>query len=466
MSFSFLRAAAEAPEQIALIEGGVPHRFAELAPRVRRAMRWLVDQGARPDTRIAVVGALRVDTLIALWAGIELGVPLVLVHPRLTAIERQRLLDDARPVCVLDERWEAPRTGPELDAGGPADDDERCLAILYTSGTTGRSKGAMLSRRAFLAAVRASAANLGWREDDRWLLCMPLAHVGGLSIVLRCLEARRTVVLSSAGSFSADAIARQLDSDRVTLVSLVPTMLKRLFELDPPWRAPACLRGILLGGAAAPERLLREAARRELPVLTTYGTTEACSQLTAQRPGTPPSPEAGAGHPLPGVEVRIVADQVEVRGPNLMSGYFPPGAHQSPFTADGWLCTGDLGHLDAHGRLHLLARRGDLIISGGENVYPVEVEQALEAHPAIAQACVFGLPDETWGQRVVAALVLEGGPLTDEALLAFVEERLAPHKRPKAIARLAQLPLNATGKLDRAATAIAATPLLRPLARR
>jgi O-succinylbenzoic acid--CoA ligase len=466
MDFSFLRAAEEAPDRLALISDGVPYRYAELAPRVRRTMTWLLTWGIRPelpDCRVALVGSLRLDTVIAIWALVELGVPVVLIHPKLTAPERQRLFDDCSPQVVLDENWHAPTDGAEAASRAPVPDDGRCLAILYTSGTSGRPKGAILSRRAFAAAASASAMNLGWRDDDRWMLCMPLAHVGGLSILLRCLRARRTVISATRSSFSADGIAMGVEENRATLISLVPTMLKRMLELDPPWEPPAFLRCILLGGAACPERTLREAARRNLPVLTTYGMTEACSQIASQRLGTPPSPEEGAGHPLPGVEVRIVEEHVQVRGPNLMSGYFPPGVHPSPFTEDGWLQTGDLGHLDDQGRLHLLARRKDLIISGGENVYPVEVEQTLETHPSLAQALVFGVADETWGQRVAAALVASGDPPADEALLAFIQERLAAHKRPKQVAFLPSLPVNHTGKIDRAAAIAAATPLLRSL---
>ena len=270
------------------------------------------------------------------------------------------------------------------------------------------------------------------------------------------------MVLAPASSFQAEGICKQLAQDQVTLLSVVPTMLKKMLEV-PEWKAPEHLRAIVLGGAAAPAPLLWEAAKRKLPVLTTYGMTEACSQICSQRRGTKPSPAEGAGYPLRGVEIRIVEERVQVRGPNLMNGYFPPGAHPPAFNPDGWFDTGDLGHLDDEGRLHVLARRKDLIITGGENVYPVEVEQELETHPEIAQACVFGIPDETWGQLVVAAMVPKGTTPDDAALVTFFQERLAKHKRPRQVAFLDSFPTTHSGKLDRAATQRAAIPRLKTI---
>ena len=465
MDFSFLRAAEERPDEVALVVEGVAHRYGALAPAVRRTIAWLAERGIDgkdPGARVGVVGGLRLETVVAVWALAEIGAPIVLLHPRLTEAERTRLIEDSTPRLVIDCEWTVPADGPEPAIGPALPDDERCLAILYTSGTTGRSKGAILSRRAFAAAADASQENIGWEEGDRWLLCMPIAHVGGLSIVLRCLRARKTVVLAPAASFSAEGICRQLVDDRVTLLSVVPTMLKKMFDL-PEWRAPEHLRCILLGGAAASASILWEAGKRGLPVLTTYGMTEACSQITSQRRGTKPSPAQGAGVPLRGVEVRIVEDRIQVRGPNLMSGYFPPGAHPPAFTQDGWFDSGDLGLLDEEGHLHILARRKDLIITGGENVYPVEVEQTLETHPGIAQACVFGVPDDTWGQIVVAAIAPRGDTPPDSTLVSFFQERLAKHKRPRQVAFLDAFPTTHSGKVDRAATQRAASAKLRAI---
>jgi O-succinylbenzoic acid--CoA ligase len=329
--------------------------------------------------------------------------PFVPIHPRLTAAERDALRPDLAAI------------------------PDGTLAVLYTSGTSGRPKGAILSRAAFIAAARASAARLGWRDDDRWLCSLPLAHVGGLSVLVRCLLARRPFVLGRG-----DRVAEDLAAHRATIVSLVPAQLARL--LDAGWDPPPWLRLVLLGGAAAPPRLLERAASAGVPVVTTYGLTEACSQVATQIPG---APGAGCGPPLPGVSVRIAEDdRIEIDGPTLFSGYLG-----EPLRPPGWFATGDFGRLDAGGNLHVLGRRTDLITTGGENVYPAEVEAYLDARGV--SACVFGVADETWGEIVAAAVTAP----VDPASLAD----LAPFKRPRRLAVVDALPLTAGGKPDRAA---------------
>jgi O-succinylbenzoic acid--CoA ligase len=201
---------------------------------------------------------------------------------------------------------------------------------------------------------------------------------------------------------------------------------------------------------------------RRVPVLTTYGLTEACSQVTTQRYGTPPSPEHGAGEALTGFEVRVDGEEIQVRGPALMSGYFPIGAHADPFLPDGFLATGDLGRFDEQGRLHVFTRRSDLVVTGGENVYPAEIEQILLELSGVQAACVFGVPNDTWGQLVAAVIVAENAP-SDAALARHVAAELAPFKWPRQIAFVDQLPLTRTGKVDRSALRKRCTPLLRPL---
>jgi O-succinylbenzoic acid--CoA ligase len=284
---------------------------------------------------------------------------------------------------------------------------------------------------------------------------MPVARVGGLSILTRCLAARRCVDLAPGFDVAAfpDAIARH----RITLASVVPTMLRRVLAAHPCWRPPAHLRAVLVGGEAAPESLLREAAARGLPILTTYGMTETCSQVVATPYAARTTPWAyGAGVALPGAEVRVVAGRIEVRGPMRMAGYW----NEPALAPDEWFDTGDLGSLDERGGLHVRARRSDLIVTGGENVYPAEVERVLEGCPGIAEAAVFGLPDATWGQTVAAALVVAPGcaPRDDE-LQAWFRARLASYKHPRRICRVERLPRTVAGKLDRAAL-VALAPLL------
>ena len=452
--FDLSAAAREAASRPALFAGDVVLSFAELEARARAFVSALTARGIRPGSRVALLAQNRVETVIAVHALLCVGAAIVPIHPRLTAAEVQLIVDDAAPALTLREAdldalcAEAPR-----DDAPPATaiDPEAPLAIVYTSGTTGRPKGAILSRRAFLASAAASTANLGWISEDRWLLCLPLCHVGGLSILTRCLAARRAVILEPR--FDPDAVLSAIIARRATLLSVVPTMLKALLERDHHG-VLARLRAVLSGGAATPWPLLEECGRRSIPALTTYGLTEACSQAASQAPRSPYVPERGSGHALPGVELRVDGSgKIHLGGPTLMSGYFR-GEGRDPDTSmftDGWLDTGDLGELDAAGRLHVHARRTDLIVTGGENVYPLEIEQCLEALPGVRRALVFGVHDPRWGQIVAAAIEVEPEAATDEAALdAALASRLAPHKRPRLLAVVPALAVTGSGKLVRA----------------
>lgn len=469
-SLSVFAAAAESPSATALVAGDRTFSYAELAAEARGAAGWLRERSPDRRTPVAVVAHNDVPTLVMLHGLLATGRPAVLLHPRLTAPERDALLASVsaeRPggeqrAGVVPRDWQpGPVSDHEYDHdSGPGHDpgSDATAAMVFTSGTTGAARAVALSRRAIVASAAASAANLGWEADDRWLLPLPLAHVGGFSILTRCLLARRAVVL--ANDARAHTVLEAMHRHRVTLASLVPTVLSRLLDAtdeDPP----SSLRALLLGGAAASPELLGRAADRGWPVLTTYGLTEACSQVTTQEYGTVNRGERGAGRPLPGVELRIGDDdEIQLRGPTLFSGYVPPTA-ESPFLEGGWFQTGDRGRLDEEGRLHVLGRRVDRIVTGGENVDPAEVEQALEALPGVVGACVFGVPDEEWGEVVAAALVVEAGSAAVREGLPGLETRLAPFKRPRRATILDALPTNATGKVDRRETARRATPRLR-----
>jgi O-succinylbenzoic acid--CoA ligase len=431
---SIAAAAREAGSSTALLVGERRYTFAELAA-LAQARRAALDLD--PRTPRALIGSNTLDTAVTLYALLEARVPVLLLHPKLTAAERQDEIDaTARAASAL-----------------PAD----AAAILYTSGTTGRARGAVLTRAALVASAQANAANLGWQDDDVWLAAMPIARVGGLSILTRSLTARRAAAL--APGFDAALMPQWIEEQRVTILSLVPTMLSLLLDAHPQWTPPPHLRVILLGGAAASPRLLARAAERKLPIVITYGCTETCSQVVAtpyeQRFDTA---RHGAGRPLAGSEVRVRDGHIEVRGPMRMAGYLG----EPPLAPATWFDTGDLGELDADGNLHVLARVGDLIITGGENVYPAEVERVIEDCPGIAAAGVFGLPDETWGQVVCAALVADGAAPAAEAVAAFLAPRLARHKQPRRLCFVPALPQTAGGKLDRGALPELA-PALRPL---
>ncbi len=462
-------AARDAGGREALVVGARVLTFAELRDRASRATAWLSRQGVAPTAEGPVALVLRTDLaeVELFWALFGLGRPLLLLHPRHSDHERQALLKRTGALLVDAAAWAAVRasfTEHENVAARP--DPNAARVIVPTSGSSGRPKLSMLSERALSAAAQASFANLGVMEHDRWLACLPLAHVGGLSILTRMLAARRAAVLfeGDGGLLGRlDELERPLEGARITLLSLVPTVLDALlgrgFSLDPR------LRAVLLGGAAAAPSLLERAQRSALPLLTTYGLTEAASQVTTRRYAERLAPfEAGSVHSgpaLPGVELRLGDDSViEVRGPNLHNGYWDDDDSR---TSDGFLRTFDRGALSARGELSVYGRCDDVIITGGENVDPLAVEAVLLGLPGARGACVFGLENPRWGEVVAAALSFSESPPSLEALSRFCAEKLAPYQRPRLVALLSALPETASGKLDRRAVAQAAAAVLVPL---
>ncbi len=351
--------------------------------------------------------------------------------------------------------------------------DRGAAVVLYTSGTSGRPKGAILTFANLMASALAQARLLGPSEpSDRGLLCMPLFHVGGLSILTRSALAGSAVVLHER--FEVERASETLEREGITHVSFVATMLSRLLEHRGAKRAPKRLRCILLGGGPAPSALLERAIALGYPIAPTYGLTEAASQVATRPPDVPiePGSDLAAGlQPLPGVGLRIVdaarrplmageVGEIEVRGPTVMAGYLDDPEASERALRDGWLATGDLGWLDAEGGLRVLDRRADLIISGGENVYPAEVEAVLAAHPAVVEAGVVGVDDPAFGQRPFAFVVWRGEAELDvESLRRWCAARLAGFKRPVGIRAVERLPRTASGKLIRR-TLAATVPLL------
>lgn len=314
------------------------------------------------------------------------------------------------------------------------------VLVVYTSGTTGHPKGVRLTMSNLAAAARASVAHLGHGREDTWLTTLPLYHVGGLSILIRSAYAGGAVMLQER--FDPARFASALHSE-ATMASVVPTMLYRLLELDPgPYRG---LRAVLVGGGPIPKGLLERAAQAGLPVLPTYGMTETFGQMATLRPGSGLGPRA---HPLPGVELRIdEGGRVAVRGAILSPGYLG-----EPDRADDWLVTNDLGRLDEEGALQVLGRADTVIVTGGENVDPAQVEGRLAEHPGVEEVVVVGLPDREWGQ-VLACLY--SGAAASEDLRAFLAERIPRHMIPKQWRAVGAIPRTALGKPDREAAAAA-----------
>lgn len=426
----------------------------EWSARVLRVASGLRRRWRRDDEAVALALDARrtADCVLLVVALLRADLPFALLHPRWTDEQRNLRLRElgGPPQLTGAALGELERT--DVDDLPPTVDDERAAVTVFTSGSTGPPRAAVLSRRALAASARASEKNLDWVDRDRWLLSMPLAHVGGLSIVTRCAAAGRGVVVDPSVSFAPEALVELCRAESVTLLSVVPTMLHRLLEVEPEWDA-AGLRAILVGGAAAPEDLVRRAVRRGWPVLLTYGLTESCSQVATQSTARLSDAERSGdlGRPLDGTEVDAAAGALRLKAPTLFSGYLTSdgGLEDGP-GPDGWWTTSDLGELGDDGRLRIFGRCDDVIITGGENVHPFVVEEALRALSAIVDACVFGLEDAEWGQIVAAAVVLSRGASVDRAL-AQADSALASFQRPRRLFAVEALPTNAQGKVDRAA---------------
>ena len=471
MTLSVFAAAREAPGEAALVSDGRAVSFEELARATRGPLAELsaagLVAGHTPGLPVAFDATPDLGALLRLQALMALGIPALPLHPGITPEERRGLLERAPIRADLGASPSPVTPGSGSPPAQPPPDDERPLAVVQTSGSTGGPRGVVLSRRAFAASARASEANLGWRADDRWLLSLPIAHVGGLSVVTRCLLARRAVVLGPAPGLSPSAIEALIETverDRVTLHSLVPAQLQALLDRQPAWRPPAAVRAALLGGGPASPELRRRARERGWPILASYGLTEACSQVATQSPHEPEPDDQSCGRPLPAIELRIREGALELRGPVLLSGYHPP--EERPLDADGWHATRDRAHLDAAGRLHVLGRCDGAILSGGETIQPEEVERILEACSGVARACVFGIPDALRGEIVAAALEARPGAVLDpESLAREWSRNLARFRRPRRLALLPELPSTPSGKLDRRLVRERAAAALRPVPR-
>jgi O-succinylbenzoic acid--CoA ligase len=453
--------------------------FGELADRARRGARYVRSQSPGDSSPIALLLEGSADFAAWFHAVALAGRSVLPLNLRLTAPEIARQLEDARVTCLLGGTGDARLATlegvvPGLHAHavpaveslpactqplpGERAEPDAVLAVLFTSGTTGRAKGACLTRGNFAASAAATRDRLGPAVEGRWLSCMPLFHVGGLSILWRSLEFGAAVRLLPR--FDAREVSEALDTGTIEGISLVPTMLSRLLEERAGRTAPPGLRVLLLGGAAASRGLLARALALGYPVCPTYGLTEATSQVASAAP-----PKRGATLPMPmlplaATEVRIACEgheaargmpgEILVCGPTVMHGYLHRPDDTARVLRDGWLHTGDIGLMDADGGLRVLDRRDDLIVSGGENVYPAEVEVVLLEHSAVSEAGVAGVPDPDLGSRVVAWIVSATGAAPDlESLRLHCRERLAGFKQPREFRFVTELPRNSLGKLQR-----------------
>ena len=453
--------------------------YASLETRVRAFAAGLRARGVGRGDTVALLTEAVPDAVALLFAAGRVGACLALLNARLLPAEIAVLAERATP--RLRVAW-GPLAGmlpgaialealaaTDADADAATLDPDAAWTLIFTSGTTGAPKAAEATVAAHFASARATNALLGLGASTRFVCCLPLFHVGGLSIAVRCALAGGAALLIPR--FEAEAVARAL-ARGATHASLVATTLARTLDVRERNPVPGAAGSaervapvVLVGGGPVPAALLERARQSGLSVLQTYGLTEACSQVTCERLGD--ADGATAGPAMPGATVRVVdgerrplppdaEGEIEVSGPSLFRGYRGDPAATAAALDGAWLRTGDVGVLDPRGRLRVLARRTDLIVSGGENVYPAEVEAVLLLHPAVAEVAVAARPDAMLGETVVALVVARGGTevparLDEVALRAFCRLHLAGFKVPREVREVVALPRTAAGKVDRRA---------------
>jgi O-succinylbenzoic acid--CoA ligase len=425
------------PDRVALVADGAEVTYAELEAEATWVARRLAAHGVRRGSTAALTMQPRREQVVLIHALMKVGATLLPLGPQLSSEERKAIVEAEEPTVDLDDPGQLTQTEADLPLLGEHDMDDIVCRVL-TSGSTGSPTPIGLTYGNFLWNAVGSGFNIGVDPHDHWLCCLPLSHISGLGIVMRSVIYGTTAVLHDG--FDTDRVAGALADDGITLLSLVTTTLSRLLEADAKLSGP---RAILVGGGPVPEELLEEATGRGATVVQTYGLTEACSQVTTLAPADARRKLGSAGRPLLTTHLRIQDGEILVQGPTVAPGRAD---------ADGWLHTGDLGRIDEEGFLYVEDRIDDMIISGGENIVPAEVEQVLLRHPEVADAAVVGREDPEWQQAVTAIVVLEdGSTATPDDLRRHCAEALASFKVPKRVELAAALPRTPSGKLMRRA---------------
>jgi O-succinylbenzoic acid--CoA ligase len=425
------------PDRTALVADGAEMTYAELEAEATWVARRLAAHGVRRGSTAALTMHPRREQVVLLHALMKVGAALLPLGPRLTEAERATIVSAVDPIIDLDDPGHLTQTEADMPLLGEHDMDAICCRVL-TSGSTGTPRPIPLSYGNFLWNAVGSAFNIGVLPEDRWLCCVPLSHIAGLGIVMRSVIYGTTAVIHDG--FDVDRVAEALEREDITLLSLVTTMLTRLLDAGVDLSGP---RAILVGGGPVPEGALEEAIAKGATVVQTYGLTETCSQVTTLAPADAKRKLGSAGRPLLTTHLRIREGEILIQGPTVAPGSADP---------DGWLHTGDLGHIDEEGFLYVRDRIDDMIVSGGENVIPAEVEEVLLRHPAVAEAAVIGREDPEWQQAVTAVVVLSNGSdATPDELRRHCAESLAGFKVPKRVELASALPRTPSGKLMRRA---------------
>ena len=474
----FEYAFSQALERPALMLADAPDwTYAHLQGEVERAAGALVAAGVAPGDRVLVQLAKLPETVALYLACLKVGAVYVPVNTAYTSREVAYFIENSEPRLFVAADAEAGNGSVRIEtlteSGGswrtqlatavpmpdtvPRDDDD-LAAILYTSGTTGRAKGAMLSHDNLASNVVALDRYWGWQDDDVLLHALPIFHVHGLFVALHCAFLRGTPVIFQP-RFDIDALIAEMPN--ATVLMGVPTFYTRLLA-DPRLDAALAsgMRLFISGSAPLTEQTFADfEARTGMRILERYGMTE--TLMNTSNPLDGERVAGTVGFPLPLVEARIAGDDgaelgvgevggIEVRGPNVFSGYWRmPEKTAEEFRADGFFRTGDLGVMDAEGRVSIVGRAKDLVISGGYNVYPKEVERLLDEMPEVTESAVIGVPHPDFGEAVVAILVAAASGVDEDRVDAHLRGNLARYKQPKRVFCVESLPRNAMGKVQK-----------------
>ncbi len=449
--------AARTPHGAALHWDGGSATWRELDERARGvAARLGAVAGGRAATIHATPGVKAVAALLGVWRAGGIAVPL---HERLTpreVVAAQRLVN---PALHLDDdalrklAGAAPGSSPQSHsaARNAHPNDDATIAYILTSGSTGSSRAIGFAHRNFAVSTAAVASRLSLAASDRWGLCLSIGHIGGLSLVVRAVLTGASVRLWPR--FDPGRVANAILRGEITHLAVVPVMLRRLLARLRGASIPSSLRCVLVGGAAAAPGLLRDAWATGLPLATTWGMTETTSQIATAPPALARRLPGTAGTPLRAVQLRSDANGVmHVRGPTLATSVIAaPGARPQPLPTDssGWFATRDLGRVDERGRVWIEGRADAMIVSGGQNVSPAEVERVIAAAPGVRDAVVFGVPDDEWGELVAAVVEADPGMASAGEIDRHCRSRLSRGRCPTRIVVVDALERTWTGKVIR-----------------